>query len=183
MAGRIAFIGRRSGVVLPWTGRVGTCEIRLQEAKRHAAGSRRHGFPALPIRLRAAPCAMGHAMAAANACRNGKPRACGWIRFAAAWIKSGPRTGSFQERPSSPSGCLATFDVAVSRTLPGRFGRSPYFRHQRLQRRSLRPRGGTRRINSLYQCSVTVGAGYDRTCLWAPSLPIRYSVRATRCFS
>lgn len=87
-------------------------------------------------------------------------------------IQSGPRTGSFQEqRPSSPSGCLATFDVAVSRTLPGRFGRSPYFRHQRLLRRSLRPRGGTRQINSLYQCSVTGGAAPDRTCLWAPSLP------------
>ncbi len=82
-----------------------------------------------------------------------------------------------------PRGVLPPFDVAMSRTLPGRFGRSPYFATGASSRRSLRPCAGTHRMNSLYQCSVTVGAVPDRTCLWAPSLPVRISVRATRCFS
>ena len=113
------------------------------------------------------------AMAVTDACRSGEPRALATGSGSRPQVSNqGRAREAFQERPSSPSGCLATFDVAVSRTLPGRFGRSPYFRHQRLQQRSLRPRGRTRRINSLYQCSVTVGAVPDRTCLWAPSLPV-----------
>jgi hypothetical protein len=66
-------LGARSGVALPWTGRVGTCEIRLQEAKRHAAGSRRRCLPVLPIRLSPRVAAYRRVVPLV-ACNGSKPR-------------------------------------------------------------------------------------------------------------
>lgn len=109
-------------------------------------------------------------------------RAAGRIGFAAAVPHCAAHGKLFRNARLPPRGVSPLFDVAMSRTLPGRFGRSPYFATGASSRGSLRPRAGTRRMNSLYQCSVTVGAAPDRTCLWAPSLPLRISVRATRCF-
>lgn len=176
MAGRIAFSGRRSGVALPWTGPRGHMRNTSSRSEETCRGFATATFSCASN----PPACRGHDRADGFAHRTGRDRcqpqrrtarACNWIRFAASGFNQGRAREAFQERPPSPSGCLSTFDVAVSRTLPGRFGRSPYFRHQRLLLRSLRPRDGTRRINSLYQCSVTVGAAPDRTCLWAPSLP------------
>ncbi len=160
--GENCLLWARSGltfVTLPWTGPRGHMRntfSRSDEPCRGIATARRS--------CASDPFAWRQAAAAATTWRSRERRAAGRIGFTASF-QSGPRTGSSQVRPSSPSGCLVTFDVAMSRTLPGRFGRSPYFRHRRLLRRSLRPHRRTRRINSLYQCSVTVGADpTERAC-------------------
>ena len=139
-----------------------------------------HGFPVLPNHLMAVPRQRPQQApaAAANRARLRLDQVRG-LRY-----EIGAAYGKLLRNARLPPRDVSSLLTSpMSRTLPGRFGRSPYFRHQRLQRRSLRPRGGTRRINSLYQCSLTVGTVPDRTCLWAPSLPVRDSVRATRCFS
>jgi hypothetical protein len=134
-------------------------------------------FPALPILA-----CRGHKRADGDAHRTGPDRSLPQRRTARACgcgsgsrpqiLKQGRAREAFRNARLPPRGVSPLLTSPCPARCTGRFGRSPYFRHRRLLRRSLRPRGGTRRTNSLYQCSVTVGSGYNRTCLWAPSLPL-----------
>lgn len=180
--GENCLAGGRSGVALPWTGRVGTCEIRFQQQP----DARGHGFPALPIRLSplvAGLCRCLRALAAnrathdrdrtwaaaANCARCWLDLLCGLEHRARGRAREAFRNARLPPRGVSP--LLTSPYPAHCRDASGArrifaTGASGCSRSK-----TLRPRGMTRQMNSLYQPSVTVGACLDRTCLWAPSLP------------
>ncbi len=146
--------------------------IRLQQAARLAAGARRRVFPALPIRLPGAGCAMrGIAVPKTHYHSRHRPqrrtaRAAGRIRFAAAGIQPAAhgKLSGYARLP--PRGVSPLLTSPCPARCTGRFGRSPYFATSASSRRSPRPRGGTRRMNSLYQPSVTVGVRFR------PNVPV-----------
>jgi hypothetical protein len=93
-------------------------------------------------------------------------RAAGRIRFAAVGIKPGTKTGV---KPAArgklsdnarlpPRGVSPLLTSPCPAPYAGRLGRSPLFATGASSRRPLRPCGRIRRMNSLYQPSVTVGA-------------------------